>query len=221
MRRIAASVVLISLAAGALSSLAAQGRDRGLIELPARAMRSGFYFTGALGAGREQCKFETAPCGVLDANGNTLPSNGDTWRKGVTSPSFDIRLGGTPSAQTRIGAELFGWSADNGPTTERTAALLANIQLYPARDAGFYIKGGLGYGWSSVDFHDGSTATDHGFVFNVGAGYEFQVSRNVAIGPVVDFYQGAYPGGVGEETLTERIGFVGLSITLQSGRRRF
>ncbi len=220
MRRIAASLALLTVAAGLTSALNAQGRDRGLVELPGRPLRSGFYITGALGAGIEQCKFETAPCGVLDANGNVLPDNGDTWRQSVTSPSWDLRMGGTPNSSVRLGGELFGWSADNGPTTESTVGLLANIQLYPSKRAGFYVKGGLGYGWSTVDFHDGSKTTESGFMFNAGAGYEIPVARNVSIGPVVDYYQGAYPQ-IGQETLTERIIFVGLSVTLQSnGRRR-
>ena len=220
MHRIAAAVVLTTLVAGATPTLHAQGRDRGLVEMPSRDLRHGFYFTGVLGAGREQCKFETAACGVLDVNGLPLPSHGATWRTPVTSPSFALRLGGTPNGSTRIGAELLGWSADNGPTTESTVGLLGNVQLYPSKRAGFYLKGGLGYAWSTVDFHDRSKATDNGFIFNAGAGYEIAVSRNVSIGPIVDFYQASYASRVGDETLSERILLVGLSITFQSGNRR-
>ena len=220
MRRISAALAFIVLVTGVTSSGFAQGRDRGLIEMSPRDMRSGFYFTGALGAGREQCKFETAPCAVLDASGHALSSHGDIWRTPVTTPSFALRMGGTPNASTRLGIEVLGWSADNGPTTERTVGLLGNVQLYPSRRAGFYVKGGLGYGWSSVDFHDGSKATENGFIFNVGAGYEIKVSRNVSIGPVADFYQASYSSRVGDETLSERILFVGVALTFQSGHRR-
>ncbi len=220
MRRISAALGLIMLATGIASSAGAQGRDRGLIEMPTRELRSGFYFTGALGAGREQCRFETAPCAVLDASGNPLSSRGDTWRTPVTTPSFALRMGGTPNASTRVGVEMLGWSAENGPTTERTLGLLGNVQLYPSRRDGFYVKGGLGYAWSSVDFHDGSKATENGFMFNAGAGYEINVSRNVTIGPVADFYQASYSSHVGDETLTERILFVGVAMTFQSGHRR-
>lgn len=219
MDRNAVSLALITLVAGAVPALHAQGRDRGLVELPPAPLRSGFYFTGALGGGSEQCKFETAPCAVLDPSGNPLPSNGNTWRQSVTSPSFTLGLGGTVSPNARVGGELFGWSADNGPTTESTIGLLANVQLYPGRRSGFYVKGGLGYGWSAVDFHDGSKATETGFLFNLGAGYEFPVTRHVAIAPVIDFYQGSYPH-LGAETLSERIIFFGVSITMQGGGRR-
>ena len=219
MDRNAASLVLITLVAGAVPALHAQGRDRGLVELPPAAVRSGFYLTGALGGGNEQCKFETAPCAVLDANGDPLPSTGNTWRQSITSPSFALGLGGTVSPNVRVGGSLFGWSADNGPTTERTTGLLADVRFYPGTRAGFYVKGGLGYGWSTDDFHDGTSATNTGFLFNAGAGYEFPVTRHVAIAPVVDFYQGSYPQ-LGAETLTERILFFGVSITMQSGRRR-
>ena len=219
MSRNAASLVLLTLVAGTTPALHAQGRDRGLIELPSRPMRSGLYITGVLGAGREQCKFETAPCAVLNANGDPLPDNGNTWRSAITSPAGAIRVGGTASRNVRVGAELFGWSADNGPTTESTLGLLANVQLYPSPRSGFYVKGGVGYGWSAVDFHDGSKATETGFLFNVGAGIEFPLNRSISIGPVVDFYQGSYPH-LGDETISERILMFGVSLTAQSGRRR-
>lgn len=215
------NLALIVLLAGSATALHAQGRDRGLVELPARALRSGLYVTGSLGAGREQCKFETAPCAVLDVSGNPLPSNGETWRQAITTPAFQLRAGGTPSRNVRLGADLIGWSGDNGPTTERTVGLLLSGQFYPSARDGFYLKGGLGYGWSTVDFNDGSHSTESGFMFNGGAGYDFALTPHVSLGPVVDFYQGSYPGRVGEETLTERILFFGVSVTLQSGRRRF
>lgn len=220
MRRISAALAFLTFATGVGSAAAAQGRDRGLIEMPPLDLRSGFYFTGALGAGREQCRFETAPCAVLDASGKPLSGQRATWRTPVTTPSFALRMGGTPNASTRVGVELLGWAADNGPTTESTIGLLGNVQIYPSRRAGFYIKGGLGYGWSSVDFHDGSKATENGFVFNAGAGYEINVSRNVTLGPVADFYQASYGSRVGDETLSERILFVGVAITFQAGNRR-
>jgi len=219
MHRNAFSLALLTLVAGAAPAVHAQARDRGLIEMPAGDLRTGFYFTGVLGAGREQCKFETAPCAVLDAGGNPLPSDGSTWRTPITSPSFALRIGGTVSQSVRVGGEVFGWSADNGPTTESTVGLLANVQLYPSRRAGFYVKGGLGYGWSTVDFNDGSKSTETGFLFNAGAGYEFALNRHIAIGPVIDFYQGSYPR-LGDETITEQILFFGVSLTAQSRNRR-
>ena len=220
MRRNIASLLLIPLIAGAVPALSAQGRDRGLVELAPPPARGGMYFSAALGAGSEQCKYETVSCGVNDANGNVLPSTGNSWRQATTAPSFALRFGGTPSPSVRLGGELFGWSAPNGPATERTIGLLLDAQFYPAVRSGFYLKGGGGMGWSSYLFPGYATATDNGFIFNVGAGYDFPVSRNVQITPLVDFYQGSYPGGVGQETLSERIVFFGASLTLQSRRWR-
>lgn len=222
MRRNAASLLaLVAFFAGSSAPAAyAQGRDRGLVELPRRPVRGGFYFTAALGAGREQCRFQTIACAVLDANGVPFPDNGHKWRDAITSPAFALRLGGTPSPNVRLGAELLGWSGDNGPATERTAGLLATAQLYPSRRAGFYVKGGLGYGWSTFDDHVHATSTESGFMFNGGAGYDIPLSRSVAVAPFIDFYQGQYPH-LGDETITERIMFVGLSITAQSSGRRW
>jgi hypothetical protein len=210
-------LALVILMAGSASALQAQRRDRGLVELPPRPVRAGLYFTGSLGAGSEQCKFETEPCAILDPDGNAIPSN-DTWRKSITSPSFQLRLGGTPSRSVRLGGELFGWSADNGPNTERTVGLLLSGQFYPSLRDGLYLKGGLGMGWSTTDFNDGTGVTENGFIGNVGAGWDFALTPHVAVGPVIDFYQASYPHA-GDETLSERFLYVGISLTLQSGRR--
>jgi hypothetical protein len=53
----------------------------------------------------------------------------------------------------------------------------------------------------------------------VGAGYEIQLSRSIAIGPSVEFYQGSFSRR-DEPTLTERVLNIGGQITFQTGGRR-
>lgn len=220
MRRII-MLAAIALGAGFLTRADAQGRrDRGLVEVERGGIRGGFYLVGSFGAGREQCRFETAPCAILDSHGDALPGTGETWRKGIDAPAFDIRVGGTPSQNLRVGGEIFGWSTDNGPTTESSAGLLANVQFYPSGRAGLYLKGGIGYGLSAVDYHDGyKPKVETGFLLSFGAGYEFPVGDNFAVGPTVDLFHGSYPH-LGDETLRERILFVGVSLTYQAQGHR-
>lgn len=211
MSRTATSLALLTLVAGTAPALHAQGRDRGLVELPSRPMRSGFYITGGIGNGMEQYKFSDDPAGYTDR---------------LSSPAAVIRIGGSPNASLRVGAELFGWwnsyysETQQQNATDTFGTLMLVGQVYPAPKAGFYLKGGLGLAHSGSSFEDGSSVNESGFGFTVGAGYDIALSRNVAISPVIDFYQGSFSQR-GQPTLTERVLNVGASITFQSsGRRR-
>lgn len=218
MRRIAAVLTLTSLFAGT-TALHAQGRDRGLVEVAPSGLRQGVYFTASLGAGREECRFATTECAVLDGSGDPLPDNGNKWRDALTTPAFQLRLGGTVNQHLRIGGELFGWSGSNGPATERTVGLLINAQVYPSVRSGFYVKGGAGYAWNSFNYNDGSTTPSYnGFMVNAGAGYDIPLSRSASIAPVADFYYATY-NNLSDGNEYERFLFLGVSFTFQAGRR--
>jgi Outer membrane protein beta-barrel domain len=222
MRRIVPSLVCAVLCTGVVFAANAQNapRRRGLVEVPSASLRGGFYFTGVLGAGREQCKFSDAPCAILDASGNPLPSSG-TWRDPITSPAFALRLGGTPTPWLRLGGEFMGWSGDNGPYTEHSTALLLDGQFYPARRSGFYLKGGVGYSWDWTNFNDGTKSnTESGFAFNLGVGYDIPLSPYISLAPDLDFYQGSFPSA-GQATLTDRVLLFGVAVTLQSNHHRW
>ncbi len=205
MRSLFAVSSLVALAAGLAVPAAAQGRDRGLVELAEPSIRGGFYLAGGLGAGGEQYKFS-------DESG---------FSDKLTKPTLTLRLGGTPDPFVRVGAELFGWSAETSEGSETFGALLGVIQFYPLRDGGLWVKGGGGWaesGFDPISFDEYST-TESGFAWSVGAGYEIQLSRQVAIGPSVEFYQGSFSRR-DEPTLTERVLNIGGQITFQTGGRR-
>jgi opacity protein-like surface antigen len=203
------SVALATLAAAAVTTpvLTAQqrGRDRGLVELGEPAVRGGFFLQGGLGAGREQYKF----------------SDETEFTEPLTKPTLTLRLGGTPDEHARVGLELFGWAAETDEGDESFGAVLGTIQFYPLRNAGLWLKAGGGYAESRVDFLDPDffDATETGFAWTVGAGYEIQLSRAIAIGPSVELYQGSFTRR-DEPTLTERVLNIGGQITFQTGGRR-
>ncbi len=220
MRRTLFSLLVVFVAGGLLTRADAQAgrRDRGLVEVSPAPARGGLYFTGVFGAGREQCKYSDVPCAVLDANGNPLPSSG-TWRDPITTPALALRIGGTPNQSVRLGGEFMAWSGDNGPYTEHSTALLLDAQFYPAPRSGFYLKGGAGFGWDWTNFNDGTkSTTESGFEFNLGAGFDLALSKNVSLGPDIDLYQGSFPSA-GQPTLTDRVLLLGVSLTLQTNRR--
>ncbi len=209
MRRILGfTTALAALALGATSTAHAQqrrDRDRGLVELAEPSLRGGFYLSGGIGAGREQYKF----------------SDEDEFTEPLTKPTITLRLGGTPDPYVRVGGELFGWGAETDEGEETFAAVLGVVQFYPLRDGGLWLKAGGGYAESAVDFYDPDffDTSESGFAWSVGAGYEIQLSRSLAIGPSVELYQGSFSRR-GEPTLTERVLNIGGQITFQTGGRR-
>jgi hypothetical protein len=204
MRRPILLAALVAVSAAPLTPLAAQrpSRDRGIVELAPEPTRGGFYATLGVGAGREQYKF----------------SDENEYTDALTKPTLALRLGGTPNANVRVGAELFGWGSEVEEGTESFTAALLSAQVYPSQTAGFYLKGGGGIARSGIDFNNGSSTFETGFGWTVGAGYDLPLSRAVAIGPTLDFYQGSFTQR-NEPTLTERVLNIGVQVTFQTGRR--
>lgn len=201
MRRTVALFVLLALGASALSPLAAQGRrDRGLVELAAPSTRGGFFITGGLGAGAEQYKFDTD----------------EDYSESLTKPTIMLRLGGTPNANVRVGAELFGWGSDEPDGFESFSTALVAFQYFPSRDQGLFLKVAGGVGRSGIEFDNGASTYESGFAWSVGAGYDIQLSRSFGLGPSVDFYQAAFTSR-DQPTLRERVLNIGVQLTFQTG----
>ncbi|HEX3928517.1 MAG TPA: hypothetical protein VHW65_11015 [Gemmatimonadales bacterium] len=212
MRRIVRPLALLALAGVIALPLAAQGG--GLVEVNSGSgLRHGFFVTGALGDGMESYQYADVP----------------GYSSAFSNPAFAVRIGGTPSPYFRLGAEFFGWSgsvadsfAFSGSDTETFGAFLLTGQFYPSLRAGFYLKGGLGVAHTATDYDDGSSNGESGFGFTVGAGWDFALSRNISLGPVIDLYQGSFTArdqnGGALPTLDDRVLNIGASITFQSSR---
>lgn len=204
MRRLILGLVVAGMTAVAAMPAAAQrGRDRGLVEVAPEGVRGGFYIGGGFGAGTEQYRFS-------DENG---------WSDGLTKPTFTLRLGGTPSSTVRLGGEIFAWAAETSVGDESFGALLGTVMVFPVRDAGLFLKAGGGFGTSMIRFDNGSENTETGFAWSVGAGYDFQLSRSIGIGPSIELYQASFTSR-DEPTLNERVLNIGAQITFQTGGRR-
>jgi hypothetical protein len=203
MHRTVAVLALLAVTAGAFAPLAAQGRrDRGIVELGAPATRGGFFITGGLGAGAEQYKFD-GDAGFSDK---------------LTKPTVMLRLGGTPNANVRVGAEFFGWGSDEPDGFESFGTALLAFQFFPIKDQGLFFKAAGGVASSQVEFNNGATTTETGFGWSLGAGYDIQLSRSFGLGPSIDLYQGSFTSR-NEPTLTERVLNIGVQLTFQTGGR--
>lgn len=204
MRRPILLAALFAVSAASLAPLAAQrsSRDRGIVELAPEPTRGGFYASLGIGAGREQYKF----------------SDQAKFTDALTKPTIAIRLGGTPNANVRVGAELFGWGSEVEEGTESFSAALLSAQVYPSQTAGLYLKAGGGIARSGIDFNNGSSTFETGFAWTLGAGYDLPLSRSFSLGPTLDLFQGSFTKR-NEPTLTERVLNIGVQVTFQTGRR--
>ncbi len=208
MRRIVLGLALAGMTfAVAMPAAAQRGRDRGLVELAPEGVRGGFYIGGGFGAGGERYKYVDEPA----------------WSETLTKPTFSLHLGGTVNTNLRLGAELIGWAADEGHYTDTFGAILGTAQFYPAANAGFFVKGGLGFANSGRDYvnplPDEADGSDSGFAWMVGAGYDAQVSRSIGVGPMIALYEGRYTRR-DEVTLVDRVLNIGVQVTFQTGGRR-
>ena len=216
MRRNASWLPLVTLIAAAAAPLHAQGRDRGLVELPARPVRSGLYLTAGLGDGLDQYKYQ-------DLSGYT------DW---LSAPAAVLRIGGTPNRNMRLGGELFGWwnsFYDADPSfqenvTETFTAALLDAQFYPSARDGFYVKGGLGFGRSGTSYQfeqfdwqatRSSGASARGTTFRCRADLD-RARRSISTRGSSSSAPMTRP-----RLYTERVLNIGASLTFQSGRRRY
>lgn len=206
MRVLRLAAVLTLAAIGAASQLPAQGgtAPRGLEVVKNPSRRSGFWGTLGFGVGSESF---SVPPGVQPPG----------W---LASPTFNMRIGGTPNVHLRLGGELISWYNDDGAYSQTLGGTLGIAQLYPSVTQGFFLKGGGGYAWNSFgeDYYCNwyycyqyGYAEDSGFVWSVGAGWEIPVSRKVNIVPTVDYYE-SYFGGRYTDNYTERLWNFGVAV---------
>ena len=110
-----------------------------------------------------------------------------------------LKLGGTLNQKVLLGVETNAWvkNADDN-TTLTLGAFTGTVTVYPKATGGFFLKGGLGTSYVSVDFQEdlfSSKIDKWGWGFLVGAGYDLRVWRNISLTPCVNYHYGK-PGDI-------------------------
>lgn len=203
MRRIRPIIPLLALLSiTSLPVLAQEGEalPPGLAIVPPRSPRDGFWGNFGLGVGWETF---SAPDAAIDPG----------W---LARPTIDMRIGGTPNANLRLGAEFITWFNSEMNISQSLGGLAAVAQLYPSRTEGFFLKGGGGYAWNSFSdnyyyYGWGYITYDSGFLWTAGAGWELPVSKSLNIVPTVDYY-GFDFGGRTTSDYSEQLWNVGIAI---------
>ena len=164
------------------------------------AYRTGFWGQLGLGVGSEAFR---------------VPSSSPYYSTTLEKPTLTAALGGTINQHFRLGVEFFGWFNEEGDVLENLTSIMAVGRLYPFRDAGLFVKGGGGVARFGQDLSGCCSQGDVGFGYTLGAGYEFRVSRNVALAPTVDLVRASFSGRT-FPTYHERVVSFGLNIVVQS-----
>jgi hypothetical protein len=194
------SCAALIVALAALSSSAAAQRNNPQLHEISPSNRSGFWGGFGLGVGGES--FDVLHDGL--GYSNTL-----------YKPTVSLKLGGTAGSHLRLGGEVFAWFDQEGDVLQTVSSLMVIAQVYPAADAGFFLKGGAGLGRNGYDFRGGyGGQSDLGIAGDLGAGWELRVARGFYLVPTVDLMVHSYSGRT-FLTYRERIVNFGLSVVFQ------
>lgn len=210
MRFFAAAVAVLILVP---ASEAAAQRRRGLVDISRPNDRHGAWLSFGLGAGTDSYRYD-----VDHSFGHSL-----------TKPDFYIAAGGTVNPHLRLGGEVNAWvnqyTDDTGyGITETLVGGLFTAQVYPVKELGLFVKGGLGISRSAAyvagSGYSGTGETGFGYLY--GVGYEQKLGRNFFITPLVSVMNHvSNPGNRNGDplgTLHERVVTFGVGLTFQPGR---
>jgi len=196
-------------------STASAQRRHGLVDVSPWSERHGLWLNFGVAAGGENYRFSKG-----------LPG----WNRqdDLVKPAFSIAVGGTVNPHLRLGGEINAWVNEyTDPTTfdHVTESLVGGYlvgQMYPIRQLGLYVKGGLGISRSGTDISGGFGTGETGFSYLYGAGWEVKLARNFFLTPSVGMIHHYSSQGANDPTdpgtLHERVWTVGVGLTFQPGR---
>lgn len=161
MRRIAWTAAFAAVVLGLAVPRAAMAQDTGANAQP----RSGFWFSGGLGAGSLGCD----SCPERD------------W--GVI---LSLGAGGTISQRLAVGASLEGWTDSERRASLTASTLLATLRFYPSATGGFFLRGGLGWGRLESEVSGFGTFSDSGPAALLGLGYDLRITDSVSLTPFLN-----------------------------------
>jgi hypothetical protein len=127
-----------------------------------------------------------------------------------------MRLGGSPSQNILLGAEINYLLVDLG-TAEINAGYSAfTVYWYPSATGGLFVKSGVGVGTYYQRTSDTVTAHSTSAALLLGAGYDIRVGRKISVNPMLTLWSSnkAY---LKEEGVPIATGFRQYGVALQLG----
>ena len=105
-------------------------------------------------------------------------------RKGNLSAT--VNLGGTISPSFLLGGELNGWMRGGEENVDEYMASMSGVAYwYPKANGSFYLKGGFAYMTYRIS-DDEEALTSSGFGPQIGAGYQFRITRHASLQPYLN-----------------------------------
>ena len=147
--------------------------------LPASAQsnpqtRQGFWISFGVGAGSLSCD--------------------DCGDERETGTNVNLRMGGTLSQRSILGADANFGTKTEGDLSLSTGHIGPVVLFYPGANGGFFLKGGLGLATTTIELGDFSIE-EQGVGLTLGLGYDARVGRNFALTPYFDILTSSYDGG--------------------------
>lgn len=108
-------------------------------------------------------------------------------REGGAAGSFRVGYAFNPDLSLEYNSNA--WAKSKDGVTIAYSTNTAALNFYPGHN-GFVLRGGVGFGSGQLATKVNNstlTTSESGFGFNLGAAYEFRVTRTFAIGPQVDY----------------------------------
>jgi len=138
--------------------------------------RNGFYLGLGVGGGT----------GAASISGNGFSASSDRQGGAVGS----LRMGWSVMPQLSLGMESNSWTrTDNGSRVTMSVATFG-ATWYPNPAQGFFMRTGLGLGNEDVSVQSNGvtgSASQSGFGFTAGTGYEMRLAQHWSIGPALDY----------------------------------
>jgi hypothetical protein len=108
-----------------------------------------------------------------------------------TSTSGYLRLGGAVKPNFVLAGEANAWSKSQDGATFTISSVNVVGQWYPRERGGFFVSGGVGFGYLNVEIETGiGTLSNNGsgFAWQAGGGYDIRVRKNFSLTPFVTYF---------------------------------
>ncbi len=115
-----------------------------------------------------------------------------------SGPAATLKLGGTLRPNLLVGADISGWTKEEGGARVTHSNVVAALQFYPSTTGGFFLKGGIGVSRLEASASGGGfsfSASDDGLGLSAGLGYDIRLGSNFSLSPYGGFAWGNFEGG--------------------------
>lgn len=113
------------------------------------------------------------------------------------SPGGFLRLGGSPSQQILVGADIMAWGSSEDDLDITRGAVMLTVLFYPSALGGFFLKGGVGFAVRATEQNflvldngfpvpASVDSEDSGLGLGAALGFDVQLARNFFLTPTMD-----------------------------------